>query len=94
VPDERWRTHVIIRHPELKDQEDLVKQAIEKPASVIEKPGQPDDRFFVGETIAGSGFNLGGKRVVAVVNYTGGSKFETAYATTLPPKGNVIWKRP
>jgi len=68
VPDERWRTHVIIRHPELKDQEDLVKQAIEKPASIIEKPGQPDDRFFVGETIAGSGFNLGGKRVVAVLN--------------------------
>ncbi len=94
VPEARWKTHVIVRHVELTGQEDLVKQAIEKPVSIIVKPGHPDDKFFVGETIAGSGFKLGGKTIVAVVNYSRGSRFETAYATTLPPKGNVIWKRP
>jgi len=92
VSEDRWFNHVILRHPEMAGQEELVKPAISAPQIVYEGT-TADDRMFRGEIITGSGFSLGGKVVIAVVNYTAGSKFLTAYTTTLDPKGRVLWKR-
>ena len=90
---DKWGQRVdILRHPEMAGQEELVKQAISAPQIVYEGT-TADDRMFRGEIITGSGFSLGGKVVIAVVNYTAGSKFLTAYTTTLDPKGRVLWKR-
>jgi uncharacterized protein YuzE len=63
-------------------QKDLVKQAIHSPQIVYEGH-TADDKMFRGNQIPGSGFRLGGKVIIAVVNYTARAKFLTAYSTTL-----------
>jgi hypothetical protein len=84
---------VIKRHPEMAGNENLVKQAIGTPFEVRRGNG-PDDKVFVGDIVAGRGFALNGRTIVAIVNYSKGSLFLTAYSTTLPPKGSILWKRP
>lgn len=88
-----WIKHVVIYHPELIGHEDLVKEAIRSPQIVYEGD-TADDKMFRGERIAGSGFMLGGKVVIAVVNYANNATLITAYATTLDPKRRVLWNRP
>jgi hypothetical protein len=60
---------------------------------IVYEENTADDKMFRGDVIRGSGFFLGGKVVIAVVNYAGPAKFLTAYATTLDPKRRVLWKR-
>ena len=74
-------------------QEDLVKQAIRSPQIVYEGH-TADDKMFRSDRITGSGFRLGGKVIIAVVNYTARAKFLRAYATTLDPKRRVLWNQP
>jgi hypothetical protein len=91
VTARRWQKHVIHFHPELANQENLVKDAIQNPEAVLEGD-TPDDKKFVGKIISGGNASkLVGRVVVAVVNYANGSKFQTAYATRPPLKGKVIW---
>ncbi len=92
VTVDRWFNHIIVRHPEMAGQEELVKQAIRIPQIVYEGD-TADDKMFRGDQIPGSGFHLGGKVIVAVVNYTGSAKLLTAYSTTLDPKRRVLWNR-
>src|SRR5690242_7572195 len=92
VTVDRWFNHVLRNHPEMAGQEDLVKQAIHSPQIVYEGH-TADDKMFRGDQIPGSGFRLGGKVIIAVVNYTARAKFLTAYSTTLDPKRRVLWNR-
>ena len=87
-----WFNHIIVRHPEMDGQEDLVKQTIRAPQIVYEGY-TADDKMFRSDKIAGAGFKLGGKVIIAVVNYTGSAELFTAYATTLDPKRRVLWNR-
>jgi hypothetical protein len=91
VTVDRWN-HVILRHPEMTGEEERVKQAIHTPQIVYEGD-TANDRMFRGDRIAGSGFRLGGKVIIAVVNYAGSAKFLTAYSTTLDPNRRVLWNR-
>jgi hypothetical protein len=92
VTEERWR-HVVKGHPELTGQEDLVKDAIGSP-EIVYQGDTADDKMFRSVKVSGSGFMLGGKVVIAVVNYASKAKLLTAYTTTMDPKKRVLWNRP
>jgi hypothetical protein len=92
VTNDRWFNQVVKNHPEMAGQEERVKSAINAPVIVYEGD-TADDKMFRGDVIPGSGFFLGGKVIIAVVNYARGPKFLTAYATTLDPKRRVLWKQ-
>jgi hypothetical protein len=85
--------HVIQGHPEMVDQENIVKAAIVVPAAVYET-SRKDRLLFRGETLS-SGFWKGSFAKVAVnyrANHTG--FLITAYLDTLEPRGKKRWSQP
>ena len=72
--------------------EDLVKAAIEQP-NVIYEGRTPEHKLFTARNIT-TGF-WAGSITVAVVRYKKGIGYlNTAYLTTLEPKGSILWPRP
>jgi hypothetical protein len=84
--------HVIQGHPEMVDQENLVKAAIVAPAAVYET-SRTDRLLFRGEALS-SGFWQGSFAKV-VINYRANIGFLiTAYLDTLEPRGKKRWSQP
>jgi hypothetical protein len=84
--------HLTQRHAEMVGKEDQVKEAIETP-DVVYEGRTPEHKLFTARNIK-TGF-WAGHITVAVVRYTKGIGYlNTAYLTTLEPKGRVLWQHP
>ena len=82
--------HVIL-HTEMIGKEDQVKAVIESPDAVYEGR-TPEHKLFTARNIT-TGF-WSGSITVAVVQYRKGMGYlNTAYLTTLNPRGRVLWPR-
>jgi hypothetical protein len=82
----------VTRHTEMVGKEDQVKAAIEHP-DVVYEGRTPNHKLFTARNIT-TGF-WASSITVAVVQYGKGVGYlNTAYLTTLDPKGNILWKRP
>jgi len=88
-PFSAW-DHILQRHPEMADKEDLVKDTITAPVTVHET-SDAARRLFRGKTIT-DGFWKGSFACVIIeydkadVGYV-----RTAYLATLEPRGKVLW---
>ena len=83
--------HVTL-HPEMVGKEEQVKTAIERP-DIVYEGRTPEHQVFTARNIT-TGFWTG-SITVAVVRYRKGIGYlNTAYLTTLEPKGKVLWQRP
>ena len=84
--------HVTTRHTEMIGKEDQVRIAIEHPDSVYEGR-TPEHKLFTARNIT-TGF-WAGSITTAVVRYRKGVGYlNTAYLTTLEPRGRVLWPHP
>ena len=84
--------HVIQRHSEMAGKEDQVKEAIENP-DVVYEGRTSEHKIFSAQNIK-AGF-WAGSITMAVVRYKKDVGYlNTAYFTTLKPKGRVLWQRP
>ena len=83
--------HVTL-HTEMVGKEEQVKAAIENPDAVYEGR-TPEHKVFTARNIK-TGFWVR-SITVAVVRYKKGTGYlNTAYLTTLEPKGTILWRRP
>ena len=82
----------VIRHTEMIGKEDQVKAAIEHP-DIVYEGRTPGHKLFTARNIT-TGF-WAGSITVAVVQYRNDIGYlNTAYLTTLEPRGRVLWQRP
>jgi len=83
--------HVTL-HSEMVGKEEQVKAAIERP-DIVYEGRTPEHKVLTARNIT-TGF-WAGSITVAVVRYRKGIGYlNTAYLTTLEPKGKVLWQRP
>lgn len=82
----------LILHAEMIGRDEQVKAAIENP-DVVYGGRTPEHKVFTARSIT-TGF-WAGSITVAVVQYRKDVGYlNTAYLTTLVPKGRILWKRP